>query len=38
MIITGFVLLNLGKSWFPDRMVWLFEDRKDDKRVRTWLE
>ncbi len=38
MTITGFVLLNLGKSWFLDRMVWLFEDHRDDERVRAWLE
>lgn len=36
--ITRFVLLNLGKSWFLDRMVWLFEDHRDDDRVRAWLD
>jgi hypothetical protein len=38
MTITGFVLMNLGKSWFLDRMVWLFEDHRDDERVRAWLD
>lgn len=38
MTITGFVLLTLSKSWFLDRMVWLFEDHRDDERVRAWLE
>jgi len=38
MTMTGFVLLTLAKSWFLDRMVWLFEKHKDDERVRAWLE
>ncbi|MFB6216029.1 MAG: DUF6653 family protein [Candidatus Aenigmatarchaeota archaeon] len=36
-ILTGVVLLNLGKSWFLDRMVWLFEQHKNQKRVQEWL-
>lgn len=27
--ITGTVLIYLGKMWFLDRMVWLFEDMKE---------
>lgn len=38
MAMTGFVLLNLGKSWFLDRMVWLLEEHREDQRVRAWLE
>lgn len=38
MMMTGFILLNLGKSWFLDRMVWLFEQNKQDERVRAWLD
>lgn len=36
--ILGAVLLNTGKLWFIDRMVWLYEDMKDtDPRYRNWL-
>jgi len=38
MTTTGFVLLTLAKSWFLDRMVWLFEKNKEDERVRAWIE
>lgn len=38
MVMTGFVLLNLGKSWFLDRMVWLLEENREDERVRAWLD
>jgi hypothetical protein len=38
MTATGFVLLTVGKSWFLDRMVRLFEHHSDDERVRAWLE
>ncbi len=27
--LLGAVLIYLGKMWFIDRMVWLFEDMKD---------
>jgi hypothetical protein len=38
MMMTGFVLLTLAKSWFLDRMVWLFEHHKENETVRGWLE
>jgi hypothetical protein len=38
MMMTGFVLLTLAKSWFLDRMVWLFEQHKENETVRGWLE
>ena len=28
--ILGIALAYLGKSWFLDRMVWLYEDMKDN--------
>lgn len=31
--ILGVVLAYLGKSWFLDRMVWLYEDMKDNNDV-----
>ncbi|MDJ0531427.1 MAG: hypothetical protein QNJ70_02855 [Xenococcaceae cyanobacterium MO_207.B15] len=36
--LMGIILVNLGKLWFIDRMVWLFEDMKDDNSLyRSWL-
>jgi len=37
MTTTGFVLLTLGKSWFLDRMVGLFEDHGETEAVQSWL-
>lgn len=37
MTTTGFVLLTLGKSWFLDRMVGLFEDHGEIEAVQSWL-
>lgn len=35
--VLGVALGYLGKSWFLDRMVWLYEDMKDDNEVyRSW--
>ncbi|MFB6208702.1 MAG: DUF6653 family protein [Candidatus Nanohaloarchaea archaeon] len=34
--LTGFILLNLGKSWFLDRMVWLYQKHRDEERVEEW--
>ena len=35
---TGFSLMYLGKLWFLDRMVWLYEDMKDaTPEYRSWL-
>ena len=36
--VLGVALVYLGKFWFLDRMVWLYEDMKDtDPRYRSWL-
>ncbi len=35
--ITGVALAYLGKSWYLDRMVWLFEDMKDRPEYGKWL-
>lgn len=36
--VLGTVIIYLGKLWFADRMVWLYEDMKDaDPRYREWL-
>ncbi|MDY6761785.1 MAG: DUF6653 family protein [Candidatus Nanohaloarchaea archaeon] len=34
--LTGFILLNLGKSWFLDRMVWLYQEHSGEERVKQW--
>ena len=35
--VYGVTVLCLGKSWFLDRMVWLFEDMKDtDPEYQSW--
>lgn len=35
--ILGVSLAYLGKSWFLDRMVWLYEDMKDkDETYKSW--
>ncbi|HYN39726.1 MAG TPA: DUF6653 family protein, partial [Rhodospirillales bacterium] len=34
----GAIVVILAKTWFVDRMVWLFEDMKDSKpEYRSWL-
>ncbi len=36
--LMGVILVYLGKLWFIDRMVWLYEDMKDDNSLyRSWL-
>lgn len=35
--ILGVSLVYLGKSWFLDRMVWLYEDMKDLPEYKKWL-
>jgi hypothetical protein len=36
--LLGMVLTIAAKSWFIDRMVWLFEDMKDTRpEYRSWL-
>lgn len=37
-VLLGVGLMNLGKFWFLDRMVWLYEDMKDaTPEYRSWL-
>jgi hypothetical protein len=38
MTMTGLTGAFLGKLWFFDRMVWLFEDRKADDSVSEWVD
>jgi hypothetical protein len=35
--LFGISLAYLGKSWYLDRMVWLFEDMKDVPEYAAWL-
>ena len=36
--IFGMVMVVLGKSWFLDRMVWLYDEMKNDNPdYRSWL-
>lgn len=36
--LLGLALVTLGKLWFLDRMVWLYEDMKDARpEYRSWL-
>lgn len=38
MTILGIVLVVLGKSWFLDRMVWLYDEMQNaDPNYRSWL-
>jgi len=35
---TGMLLVMLGKTWYMDRMVWVYEDMKDERpQYREWL-
>ncbi|MRI35095.1 hypothetical protein EOPP23_19195 [Endozoicomonas sp. OPT23] len=35
--VLGVIMAYLGKSWFLDRMVWLYEDMKENNEVyRSW--
>lgn len=37
--LFGWALVQFGKLWFVDRMVWLYEDMKDASPVyRSWLK
>ena len=37
-LLLGCALVYAGKLWFPDRMVWLYEDMKDrHAEYRSWL-
>ena len=35
--ILGVSLAYLGKSWYLDRMVWLYEDMKHIPKYKKWL-
>jgi hypothetical protein len=35
--VLGVSLAYLGKSWYLDRMVWLYEDMKDISEYKAWL-
>ena len=38
LVLTGLSVTMLGKLWFLDRMVWLYEDMKDTSETyRSWL-
>jgi hypothetical protein len=38
LTLLSTLLVMLAKTWFVDRMVWLFEDMKDsDPKYRSWL-
>jgi hypothetical protein len=36
-LAVGFTLVYLGKWWFLDRMVWLYQDMQQVPEYRTWL-
>jgi hypothetical protein len=36
--LLGVVLVYLGKLWFIDRMVWIYQDMKDENlEYQSWL-
>lgn len=35
--VLGVSLAYIGKSWYLDRMVWLFEDMKNIPEYKQWL-
>jgi hypothetical protein len=35
--VFGVALTYLGKSWYLDRMVWLYEDMKHVSEYAKWL-
>ena len=37
LTLLGLATVMLGKLWFVDRMVWLFEDMKGRSEYRDWL-
>lgn len=37
-VVFGYTLVTLGKLWYLDRMVWLYEEMKDvNPEYRSWL-
>jgi hypothetical protein len=37
MTVAGLSVAFLSKVWFFDRMVWLFENRRENETVREWI-
>jgi len=37
-ILFGMALVYCGKLWFLDRMVWLWEDMKEENEYRHWVK
>jgi hypothetical protein len=37
MTVAGLSVAFVSKLWFFDRMVWLFEDQRENEAVREWL-
>jgi Family of unknown function (DUF6653) len=35
--VLGVAIAYLGKSWYLDRMVWIYEDMKETPEYREWL-
>ena len=35
-LLWGLLFVNVFKSWFLDRMVWIFEDMKNRKEYSSW--
>jgi len=36
-LLPGFAMVYLGKLWYLDRMVWLYQDMKENPEYRDWL-
>jgi len=37
-VVTGIVIVIIGKTWFLNKMVWLYEDMKENNpEYRGWL-
>jgi hypothetical protein len=37
LLMLGFAFVYLGKLWFIDRMVWLYQDMQEVPEYRAWL-
>ena len=35
--LVGITLIYMGKMWFLDRMVWLFDEMKEHPEYKSWL-
>ena len=36
LAVAGLLIMALGKAWFIDRMVWLYEDMKNVADLKSW--